>query len=95
VPVDAVDARVQLAADPPFEVRRVGRVEDSVPLLVPVQELGVLDEAVREVLLGEPLPDRRVVRIRLLGDPRRRVVVLLLPPVDGDLRLGNLDFGGH
>jgi len=51
MPVDAVDARVQLAADPPLPERRVRRVEDRVPLPVPGEELGVLLEALREVLL--------------------------------------------
>jgi len=91
VPVDAVDAGVEPAPDPPLEEGRGRRVKDRVPLLVPGQKLGVFLEALREVLLGEALPDRRIVRVRDLLQALGRRDVLLLTPVDGDLRLGDLD----
>ena len=89
VPVDAVHARVQAPADPPLPERRIARVEHRVPLAVPRQHLRVLREALREMLLAEPLEDRRVVRVRLRDERRRRRVVLLLTPMNRDLRLRN------
>ena len=87
VTVDAVHARVQTPADPPLPERRFARVQDRVPLAIPREHLRVLDEAVRVVLLAEALEDRRIVRVRLLDELRRGRVVLLLTPVNRDLRL--------
>ena len=42
VPVDAVVRRVERAADEPLGERRVVPVEDPVPLLAPVEALGLL-----------------------------------------------------
>ena len=94
VPVDAVDARVQAPADEPLEERRIARVEQRVPLLVPGEHVGVLDERLREVLLAKALEDRGIVRVGLRRERLRRLVVLLLPPMNCDLRLGDLVFGG-
>ena len=70
VPVDAVDARVQPPAHEPLEERRIARVEERVPLPVPGEHVGVLDEAVRELLLAEALEDRLVVRVGLRREAR-------------------------
>src|SRR6266511_3484469 len=90
VAVDAVDAGVQSSPDEPLPERRVARVQRRVPVRIPDEEIRVLLEALREVLLAEPLEDRRIGRVRLSDERRRRGVELLLPPVHGDLRLGDL-----
>ena len=87
VPIDAVDACVQTSADPPLPERRIARIENRVPLAIPRQHLGVLREALREVLLAEPLQQCRVVSVRLRDERLRRRVVLLLTPMNRDLRL--------
>jgi hypothetical protein len=89
VAIDAVHAGVEAPADPPLPERRIARIEDRVPLAVPREHVRVLLETFREVLRAEALEDRGVVRVRLLHEPRRRWVVLLLTPVNGDLRLGD------
>ncbi len=93
VAVDAVHAGVQAPADPPLPERRIAGVQDRVPPAVPLEHLRVLDEAVRVALLLEPLQDRRVVRVRLLDEILGRRVVLLLAPVNRDLRLRHSRLG--
>src|ERR1039457_5455552 len=90
MPVHAVIRGIQLAADEPLPERRVARVERRVPGGIPAEQVRILLEAVREMLLAEPLEDSRVSRIGLLNELRGRVVVLLLAPVHRDLRLGDL-----
>jgi hypothetical protein len=90
VAVDAVDAGVQPSPNEPLPERRVARVQRRVPLRIPDEEIRVLPEALREALLAEPLEDRPIGRVGLNDERRRRLVVLLLPPVHGDLRLGDL-----
>src|SRR5690348_2871390 len=85
--VHAVDACIELAADEPLEERWFARVEYLIPLLVPGQEVGVLDEGIREVLRTEAIEDRGIVAVRLLDEVIRWRVVVLLAPVDGNFRL--------
>src|SRR5271165_5304189 len=84
-PADAVVRGVQLAAGEPLIERRRARVQRRVPGLVPGQQVGVLLEAVRELVLGEPVPDGRVRCVGLLDELWRRRVDLLLAPVNCDL----------
>ena len=60
VAVDAVVGDVELPVDEPLRVRRVGPIEHLVPLLLPVEGLGLL------------LPEALVVLVRLVVDRRRR-----------------------
>ena len=89
VAVDAVHARVQTPTHPPLPERRVARVQNRVPLSIPREHLRVLHKAIRVALLAEALKDRRVRRVRLRDERWRRRVVLLLPPMNRDLRLGH------
>src|SRR5207244_1876797 len=89
--VHAVDASVQPTAHEPLPKRRVARVEHRVPLGIPGEQIRVLLEAVGEVLLAEPLEDVGVGRVCLLDELFRRLYVLLLTPMNGDLRLGDRD----
>ena len=90
VPVDAVVAGVQLAADKPLPERRVAGVQRGVPVLVPVQQVGVFPEALREVLFREAVQDGRVGGVRLADELRRRRIIAFLTPVNGDRCLGRL-----
>ena len=58
------------------------------PVLVPVEQVGVLPEALREMLLSEALVYRRVRGVGLADEARQGVEVLLLPPMDRYLGLG-------
>jgi hypothetical protein len=89
VPVDAIVRGVQLAAGEPLVERRGACVQRRVPGLLPGQQVGVLLEAVRELVLGEPVKEGRVRRVGLRGETGGRRVGLLLAPVHCDLRLGN------
>jgi hypothetical protein len=93
VAVDAVEARVELAADEPLPEGSVARVQGRVPVLVPGEKVRVFLEALGEVLFCEPLEDGGVVGVGLADEPGRWVEVLLFLPVDCDLGLGNLDLG--
>jgi hypothetical protein len=53
VPIDAVVAGVDLAADEPLPERRIAGVQCSVPVLIPGQQIGVFFEALREVFQPE------------------------------------------
>src|SRR5208337_4684179 len=55
VPIDAVVAGVDLAPDEPLPARGVARVQGRVPVLVPFEQVGVLFEAVQEVVQAEAL----------------------------------------
>ena len=68
VPVDAIVRGVQPAADEPLIERRGAGVQRRVPGLVPGQQVGVLLEAVRELVLGEPVQNGRVRRVGLLDE---------------------------
>src|SRR5579884_2462954 len=85
--INTVRRRVQPAAHEPLEERRIAGVDDLVPLLVPRQQVRVLDEAVGEMLRTEPLENRLVVGVRVSPELLRRLDVLLLTPVDRDLVL--------
>ncbi len=88
VPVHAVVRGVDLAAHEPLPERRIAGVERRVPVLVPAQQVGVLPEAFREILLAEAFDDVGIGQIRLADKFRGRIVVFLLPPMDCDLSLG-------
>jgi len=89
--VDTVVASVQPTADKPLPERRIACVERRFPLSVPAEQVPVLIEALREVLLTESPENGRVGRVCLPDKVRRRVIVLLLTPVNGDLRLYGSD----
>ena len=77
VAVDAVVGDVELAADEPLGERRVGPVEHLVPLLGPVERLGLLGPEALGVLLG-PLVDAGVGDDRVRGELARRRERLLV-----------------
>src|SRR5579875_2836428 len=91
VTVNAVDARVQPAAHPPLEERRVAGVDDLIPAPVPVEQLRVLDKALGEPVGREALEDP-LIRVGLRPVGLGGGDVLLLLPVNRDLVLGVLDF---
>src|SRR6266849_2351629 len=85
--IDAVVTGVDSAADEPSPERRIARVERHVPGLVPVEKIGVLLEAVREVIETESFKDRLVGQVGLNNEFLWRVNVGLFLPVDRDLCL--------
>src|SRR6266480_210417 len=88
--VDAIIAGVETAPDEPFPEGGIARIQRRVPIVVPVEEVGIFFEALREALLTEPFINLRIARIRLSNKLRRRGIVLLLLPVNGDLILRDL-----
>src|SRR5438067_1990628 len=83
VTVDAVVAGVYLGADEPLRIRRVP-LQDRVPGLEPVDELGLLSPEALRILVGS-LVDARIAPVRLcLELVRRRIAAVLLQEgVDG------------
>jgi hypothetical protein len=90
VAVDAVVAGVQPTTDKPLPKRRVCGVQRRMPVGIPREQVSVFVEALREVLLPESLEDGRVGRVGLPDEFCRRLIELLLAPVNGDLSLGDL-----
>src|SRR5882762_932481 len=86
VPVDAVVAGVEFAADKPFPKWRVAGVQCGVPIPIPMQQFGVLAKTFRKILLAETLDHRWVVQIGLANKFRRGIKTLFFFPVHGDLR---------
>ena len=91
VPVHAVVRGVDLAAHEPLPERRITGVERGVPVLVPAQQIGVLPEAFREILLAEAFEDVGIGQIRLADKFRGRIIVFFFPPMNCDLSLAGLD----
>src|SRR4029453_7331660 len=88
--IHAVVTCIDLAADEPAPERGIARVERLLPVLVPVEQVCELLEAFREVVEGETREDFRVRQIRLRDELARRQEIVLLRPMHGDLRLGNI-----
>src|SRR5664280_1562696 len=87
VTIDAVVRGVEPPADEPLPKWGVARVKRGVPVLVPRQKVGVLFEALGEVLLAQALVDARIGRVCLAYEFGRREVVALFAPVHGNLCL--------
>ena len=69
-------------------------IKRGVPILIPVEKLGVLSEALWETFFAEAISDVRIIQVRLGYEPGRRPNVLFFLPVNGDLRFGeHLLFG--
>ena len=94
VTIHAVVAGVDLGADVPAPERRLRAVEELVPFLVPVEELGELLVVPRELLEREALEDAFLAQVRLRNKFLRRGEVALLLPVHRDLGFGNI-VAGH
>jgi hypothetical protein len=75
--IDAVVTGVDSATDEPPPERRIARVERDVPGLVPVEKIGVLFEAVREVVETESFEDGFVSQVGLNNEFLWRVDVSL------------------
>ena len=91
--VHAVVAGVELAADKPFPERRMLGVQRGVPVLIPVEQFGVMSETLRKIFFVELRDEVRVVEVGLANEFRGRAVIAFLFPVDGDLRLTDFQFG--
>src|SRR5215469_17211163 len=89
---------VELAADEPLPEWRLARIEDGAVRLGPCQHVSVGLKTSRKILEGALLQNARIFHIRLRLEAGPRIVVLLLFPVDRDLRLADvrklLRFGG-
>ena len=57
------------------------------PVAIPAQQVSIFSEAFREMFLAEPLHDRGVREVRLPDERGGRVDILLLLPMNGNLRL--------
>ena len=85
VAIDTVVTSVEPTADEPLPKRRVASVQRRVPIMVPGEQIRVFLEALRKVLLTEPFKDTRIACVCLTNKPWRGLIVLLLPPVNGDM----------
>jgi hypothetical protein len=63
--IDAVIAGVDPAADKPSPEGRIARIKRDVPRPVPVKKIGVLLEAIREIVETESFEDRFVGQVGL------------------------------
>ena len=90
VPVHAVVAGVQFSANEPFPKGRMIGVERGVPILVPVEQFGVVAEALREVFLVELSHEVGIVQVGLANKLRGRAVIAFFFPVHRDLRFTDL-----
>ncbi len=94
VAVDAVVAGVEFAADEPFPERWIAGVEGGVPVVIPVEQIGVGAETFGEVFFAELVDEGGVVEIGLGDEFGGGVEVLFFFPVDGDLGFGEFAVGG-
>jgi hypothetical protein len=56
--IDAVVRRIDLAADKPLPAGRVARVERRVPVLIPIEEVGVFFKTFGKVVQAKAVVDR-------------------------------------
>src|SRR5439155_21089099 len=89
VAIDAVVTSVEPTTDEPLPKRGVARVQRRVPIVVPREQIRIFLEALRKVLLTEPFKNTRIACIGLPNKLWRGLIVLLLPPVNGDLCFGD------
>ena len=57
VPVNAVIAHIELAADKPFPEGSVTGIKDGMPFLVPGQKICIFCKAIREIIETETVID--------------------------------------
>ena len=95
VPVDAVIAGIQPSPDEPVEERRVGIVKRRMPILVPRQQVGVLDEAVGEFVRRKSVEHPRIGHVGLSDEPGTGMDKFFFLPVGGDLSFGDVTFRRH
>src|SRR6266567_5231562 len=86
MPIDTVVARIDPAADKPFPERCVTGVESPFPILVPIEKIGILLEAFRNIIQTEPLIDSFICHVCLRDELGRRVIIPFLLPMHRDLR---------
>ncbi len=87
VAVDAVVAGVDLAALEPFVAGCVAGIKNLIPVFVPGQQIGIFFETVGKIFQAEPVVNAFVSHVRLGDEFRGRIIVSLLLPVYGNLRL--------
>jgi len=90
VAIDAVVASIDLAADEPAPEGRIAGVKGPFPVLVPVEEVGELLEALGEFVEGKTLEDAGVSQVGLGDELVRGGEIALLRPMHRDLRLGDI-----
>src|SRR5579872_4062240 len=83
--VHAVVAGIELTADEPLPEWRIIRIEGGVPILIPMQQFGVVAKTFREILLAETLDEGGVIQVGLPDKFRRGIKILFLFPVNGNL----------
>jgi hypothetical protein len=88
--IDAIIAGVDLAADIPLPERSIAGVERLVPAFVPIQEIGILVEAVGKLVQRKSLKDVSVGQVGLGDKTCRRVVLFLFLPMDRNLSFRNI-----
>src|SRR5580704_13177259 len=85
MPIDAVVACVQLPADKPLPKWRIARVECGVPVLIPIQQIGVRAKAFGEIFLVKMGHERWIVEVCLSDEFCGREEKILFLPVHRDL----------
>lgn len=88
--VYAVVADVEFSADEPLPEGRIGSVESFAPGLVPIEELGVVVEALGEVFFAKLFYKCWIGEIGLGDEFFRRPIIFFFFPMNGNLRFGDL-----
>src|ERR1700756_1288628 len=89
--IHAVVGGVELAPDEPFPEGWITGVERSMPILVPVQHVGVLPETFGILVFAEPVENVGISQIGLADKFGGGILIFLSPPMDRDLSLAGLD----
>ena len=89
--IDAIVAGVDLAAGEPFPAGRIARVQDRMPVFIPIEQIGVFLETVREIIQAEPFKDSGIGHIGLGNKFRARMIIFLFPPMYRNFGFGSFD----
>ena len=91
MPIHAIVAGIDLAAFEPFPARRIAGVQDCIPVLIPVEHIGVFLETVREIFQAEPVKHTRICHVGLGNKFCAWMKIFLFPPMYRNFGFGSFN----
>jgi hypothetical protein len=83
--IDAVVAGVELAAYKPFPKGRIVGVQSGVPILIPIQQIGVFAKTFWKMLFIETRDEIRIIQVGLADEFGGRIKIFFFFPMHCDL----------
>ena len=87
--INTVVGGIDLAAHKPFPARGIAGIQRGMPILVPIQQIGIFLKTFGEILQAQPVIYAWIGHICLGNKLRGWMKILLFLPVNGNLRFTN------